>query len=150
MKAPVVEGRERPPLKSCDGFGQAEPKMPQTLTRWLDDAPRLEAEHDHLLHTYRTSLLDLAALRFNPRHDRTLFPPAAGLPWFMALFGRDSLITGYEALPFKPELAEAALRAHAPLQAREFDDFHDAEPGKIPHELRYGELTALGETPHDA
>ena len=146
---PVVEGRERPPRKSCDGFGQAEPQMPQTLEQWLDDAPQLDAESDHLVRTYRTSLLDLAALRFEPRHVGGVFPAAAGLPWFMALFGRDSLIAGYEALTFKPELAEAALRALAPLQAREFDDFHDAEPGKIPHELRYGELTALGESPHD-
>ncbi|MCA1683325.1 MAG: amylo-alpha-1,6-glucosidase, partial [Actinobacteria bacterium] len=146
---PVVEDRQRTPRKSCDEFGRAEPKMPETLNEWLDEAPALDAEADHLLHTYRTSLLDLAALRFKPRHEESLFPPAAGLPWFMALFGRDSLITGYEALPFKPALAEAALRALAPLQAREFDDFHDAEPGKIPHELRYGELTVLGERPHD-
>ena len=74
-------------------------------------------------------------------------PPAAGLPWFMALFGRDSLITSYQALPFQPHLALATLKALARLQARGWDDYHDAEPGKIPHELRAGELTALGDVP---
>ena len=70
--------------------------------------------------------------------------PAAGLPWFMALFGRDSLITSYQALPFVPELARTTLRALArPPGARECDDFRDAEPGKILHELRLGELAAL-------
>ena len=74
--------------------------------------------------------------------------PAAGLPWFMALFGRDSLITSYQALPFVPELARTTLLALAARQATAFDDFRDAEPGKILHELRFGELTVLGERPH--
>jgi glycogen debranching enzyme len=66
----------------------------------------------------------------------------------MALFGRDSLITAYQALPFQPHLARTALEALTDLQAKDFDDFRDAEPGKIPHELRFGELTKLGERPH--
>src|SRR2546421_46827 len=73
--------------------------------------------------------------------------PAAGLPWFMALFGRDSLIASYQALPFVPELCRTTLRALAHQQATEFDDFRDAEPGKILHELRHGELTHFGQRP---
>ena len=73
--------------------------------------------------------------------------PAAGLPWFMALFGRDSLLTSYQALPFVPELAATTLRALAARQASEVDDFRDAEPGKILHELRFGELTYFRERP---
>ena len=74
--------------------------------------------------------------------------PAAGLPWFMAPFGRDSLITSFQALPFMPDLAETALVELAKLQATTRDDFRDAEPGKILHELRFGELTAFEERPH--
>jgi glycogen debranching enzyme len=66
----------------------------------------------------------------------------------MALFGRDSIIAAYQALPFQPHLARTTLEALATLQAKDFDDFRDAEPGKILHELRRGELTALGEVPH--
>jgi hypothetical protein len=65
----------------------------------------------------------------------------------MALFGRDSLITSYQALPFAPELAQTTLRVLAARQGRECDDFRDEEPGKILHELRFGELTAFGERP---
>ena len=74
--------------------------------------------------------------------------PAAGLPWFMALFGRDSLITSFQALPYLPGLAATTLRVLAARQADERDDFHEQEPGKILHELRFGELTARGERPH--
>lgn len=74
--------------------------------------------------------------------------PAAGLPWFMALFGRDSLITSFQALPYRPGLAATTLRVLAARQALDRDDFHEREPGKILHELRFGELTARGERPH--
>jgi glycogen debranching enzyme len=121
--------------------------MPLTLEEFLDKAPKIKAGWDALHHTYRQSLVDLAALRFRPRQDLEWSLPAAGLPWFMALFGRDSLITSYQALPFEPELARSALKALSDLQAKESDDFRDADPGKILHELRRGELTALGEMP---
>jgi glycogen debranching enzyme len=74
--------------------------------------------------------------------------PAAGLPWFMALFGRDSVITSYQSLPFAPELAETTLRVLAALQGTRVDAFRDEEPGKILHELRVGELTRFGQRPH--
>jgi glycogen debranching enzyme len=74
--------------------------------------------------------------------------PAAGLPWFQTLFGRDSLITSYQTLHIVPELAATTLDVLASLQGTRRDDFRDEEPGKIPHELRFGELTAFKERPH--
>jgi glycogen debranching enzyme len=123
------------------------PNMAASLEEWLEAAPRLEADHDDLVHVYRRSLVDLAALRFYPESVPGSLP-AAGLPWFMALFGRDSLITSYQTLPFVPELSRTTLRALAAQQATAMDDFRDAEPGKILHELRHGELTYFGERPH--
>lgn len=122
--------------------------MPLSLDQWLDTAPALDTDVDNVSRSYRQSLLDLAALRFRPMADMEESLPAAGLPWFMALFGRDSLITAYEALPFHPQLAAGTLETLASLQATTRDDFRDADPGKILHELRFGELTALGESPH--
>ncbi len=144
----MVDGEERAPRAGHGGFGRLEPQMPMTLEEWMEDAPSLETDHDGLRHTYRQSLLDLAALRFRPFDDMEWSLPAAGLPWFMALFGRDSLLTTYQALPFQPQLAAATLTALAHKQATSYDDFRDAEPGKILHEFRRGELTALGERPH--
>jgi glycogen debranching enzyme len=118
------------------------------LETWLARAPVLLADDPALLRTYRASLSDLGALRIHPDLDKGATLPAAGLPWFMALFGRDSLITSFQALPYLPELAATTLRVLAARQAKVRDDFHEQEPGKILHELRFGELTARGERPH--
>jgi glycogen debranching enzyme len=73
---------------------------------------------------------------------------AAGIPWFATLFGRDSLLTAMQSLAFRPQLAVETLEVLAALQATEVDDFRDAEPGKILHELRVGETARAGELPH--
>jgi glycogen debranching enzyme len=145
---PVVDGEERPSRRRCGEFGRPEPYMPMSLGEWLDGAPRLETEWQGLRQTYRQSLLDLAALRFRPLADPTQSLPAGGLPWYMALFGRDSVLTAYQLLPFQPQLARTTLETLAQFQATKRDDFRDAEPGKILHELRRGELAVLGDVPH--
>jgi glycogen debranching enzyme len=144
----LVGDQERRPRHDCRSLGELQPQMPQTLEEWLEEAPDLETDFDPLLHAYRRSLLDLAALRFRPLERIPWSLPAAGLPWFMALFGRDSLITAYEALPFQPQLAATTLETLSSFQATEDDAFRDAQPGKILHELRMGERASLGESPH--
>jgi glycogen debranching enzyme len=124
------------------------PEMPHSLEDWLAAAPKVDTDWHELRQVYRRSLVDLAALRFYPESVPDSSLPAAGLPWFMALFGRDSLITSYKAIPFVPELARATLLALGAHQATKWDDFRDAEPGKILHELRHGELAYFGERPH--
>src|SRR5881227_1938338 len=74
--------------------------------------------------------------------------PADGLPWFMTLFCKDSMIASYQALRFASELAIATLRALAQRQGTRIDEFRDEEPGKIMHEVRFGEMTAFEERPH--
>ena len=118
------------------------------LAEWLTQAPVLQAQDTALMRTYRASLSDLGALRLHPDLSNGASLPAAGLPWFMALFGRDSLITSFQALPYLPGLAATTLRVLAAAQSESRDDFHEQEPGKILHELRFGELTARGERPH--
>jgi glycogen debranching enzyme len=146
----IVDGKEYGPRAGHGGFGRLEPQMPRTLKGWLADAPSLETDSDLVQHTYRRSLVDLAALRFRPSDGLTWSLPAAGLPWFMALFGRDSLITAYMALPFQPHLAQTTLEALGGMQSTERDDFRDADPGKILHEVRRGWLATMGEVPHSA
>ncbi|CAN7171472.1 hypothetical protein LJR219_000266 [Phenylobacterium sp. LjRoot219] len=120
---------------------------PHELDHWLETAPRVFSSWEPLQRTYRRSLVDLAALRFRAPVILSSMP-AAGLPWFMTIFGRDSLLTSFQCLPFQPELAATTLRTLAMLQARADDPFRDAEPGKILHELRFGEMTAFEDTPH--
>lgn len=80
--------------------------------------------------------------------DKTGLIPAAGIPWFVAAFGRDALLTAYMLLPHVPEVAKGTLEYLAHHQARDFDAFRNAQPGKILHEMRYGELSRIGKTPH--
>jgi glycogen debranching enzyme len=142
-------GGEARPLLRCGAFRAPEPEMPLTLSEWLAHAPTLETEDEDLRRTYLRSLHDLAALRIRPRPELEHAMPAGGIPWFMCVFGRDSILAAHEALPFQPTLAEATLRALARLQAHEHDPWRDAEPGKFPHELRRGKLAQLGESPRD-
>jgi glycogen debranching enzyme len=134
--------------KYVRGQRQARPNMERSLERWLRDAPRLESDSDSLKATYRRSLVDLAALRFSPPVSGGKSLPAAGLPWFMTIFGRDSIFTSLQALPFTPELAATTLRTLGTWQGSRIDDFRDEDPGRILHEMRYGEMTAFEERPH--
>ena len=124
------------------------PEAAESLERWLADAPRLECDWEPLRRTYQRSLVDLAALRFSPPIMRGKSLPAAGLPWFMTIFGRDSIFTSLQALPFAAELAASTLRVLGLWQGTRVDDFRDEDPGRILHEMRYGEMTAFEERPH--
>ncbi len=123
-------------------------RMTRDLDRWIAGAPQLESDWDWVKVTYRRSLVDLAALRFSPRSLPGEALPAAGLPWFMTMFGRDSIFTSLQALPFTPDLAATTLRALAQRQGTRIDDFREEEPGRILHEMRFGEMTAFEERPH--
>jgi glycogen debranching enzyme len=122
--------------------------MAENLRAWLDAAPTLESDCEPLNSTYRRSLVDLAALRFSPLTMPGHSLPAAGLPWFMTIFGRDSIITSLQAMPFTSELAATTLKALGERQGAGIDDFRDEDPGRIMHELRFGEMTAFEERPH--
>jgi glycogen debranching enzyme len=139
------ERHERP--KYGHAGGERRP-MAEGLQNWLDAAPTLETDREQLKHTYRRSMIDLAALRFSPPIAGGASLPAAGLPWFMTMFGRDSILTSLQALPFAPELAATTLGALGMWQGSRVDNFREEEPGRILHEMRYGETAAFEEQPH--
>ncbi len=91
------------------------------------------------------SLSDLWALRIQWGRHAVL---GAGIPWFCAPFGRDALLTAYETLLLNPDFAVSCLRALAAYQGDAEDEFTEEEPGKILHEMRFGEMARSGETPH--
>ncbi len=127
---------------------QASASMRRGLDKWVGKAPRLDTDSESLQSTYQRSLVDLAALRFEAMTLPGRALPAAGLPWFMTIFGRDSILTSLQSLPFTPELAQTTLLALGERQGTRVDDFREEDPGRIPHENRLGEMTAFEERPH--
>jgi glycogen debranching enzyme len=148
VTAAIGAGEKSAQPKYGRGAKRARPNMQLNLERWIEEAPGLECDWEPLRRTYRRSLVDLAALRFSPPVAGGRSLPAAGLPWFMTMFGRDSIFTSLQALPFTPELAATTLRALGDWQGTFLDDFRDEDPGRILHEMRYGEMTAFEERPH--
>ena len=135
-------------VKYGHGDDHARPNMSVSLEEWIAQAPTVSSSWNELERISQRSIVDLAALRYFPPILPGKAVPAAGLPWFMTLFGRDSLTTSYMAMPFEPELAESTLLLLAARQGETIDEFRDEEPGKILHEQRLGELTAFEERPH--
>jgi glycogen debranching enzyme len=118
-------------------FGEEQTRVRESLASWQLRVPQIRADWDQLDHAFFQSVADLASLRMRG-HGRTGRMPAAGMPWFMTVFGRDTLITCLQTLLFGPELARTALEVLTELQARDDNPDVDAEPGKIVHELRSG------------
>ncbi|HLH63215.1 MAG TPA: glycogen debranching N-terminal domain-containing protein [Ktedonobacteraceae bacterium] len=133
-------------------YGHGDQRSRSTVKKNLQKAgeaiPRLSCDWPSLQVTYQRSIVDLASLRFYALTLGGQAVPAAGLPWFMTIFGRDSMITSYQSLPFTSNAAIATLLVLAQRQGIRVDDFRDEEPGKIMHEARFGEMTAFEERPH--
>ncbi len=112
---------------------------------WLKRQTVVESDSLALTRLIERSFRDLRMLR-NTLEGREYFD--AGIPWFVTLFGRDSLITAIQSLAYDPVIAQNMLRLLAAFQGKEVDEWRDEQPGKIIHELRVGELANLGEIPH--
>ncbi|MDX8466445.1 glycogen debranching N-terminal domain-containing protein [Mesorhizobium sp. VK23B] len=112
---------------------------------WLEQHTKFDSDSLLLNGIVERSLRDLAMLR-SDLGSREYF--AAGVPWFVALFGRDSLIVALEMLAFQPEIAAQTLRLLASYQGHRTDRWREEQPGKILHELRVGELAGAGNVPH--
>ncbi|SAK75954.1 amylo-alpha-1,6-glucosidase [Caballeronia hypogeia] len=134
--------------QTCGAGNDASPEG-KRLAQWQRAIPSLECSNETFRRLFRQATDDVAALRV-PEHEdgRRQLVPAAGLPWFVALFGRDSLITSLQTSLVYSGFARGSLATLGARQAVERDDFRDAEPGKIMHELRRGELAQLGLIPH--
>jgi glycogen debranching enzyme len=139
---PVIEGDEIEPRYLC-GRPVERAAPVERLEKWRRGVPVLETDHVGLHSVVVRSAEDLGALRiFDPDYpERTVV--AAGAPWFMTLFGRDSLIASWMALIVDPELALGVLQTLARFQGEKVDPRNEEEPGRILHEMRFGEAASL-------
>ncbi|CDX57287.1 putative Amylo-alpha-1,6-glucosidase [Mesorhizobium plurifarium] len=130
------------PAATLDGVAG---KLRTNSEEWLEQHTKLDSDSPLLNSIMERSLRDVATLR-SELGSREYF--AAGVPWFVALFGRDSLIVALEMLAFQPEIAAQTLRLLASYQGSRTDRWREEQPGKILHELRVGELARAGDIPH--
>src|SRR5437762_700619 len=134
---PSLDGDAVQPRAAERRFGDEMTRVRESLAAWRLRVPQIRSDWDDLSQSFSRSFSDLASLRMR-RNGVMGRLPAAGMPWFMTVFGRDTIITCLQTLLFGPELARSALEVLAELQAREDDASIDAEPGKIVHEVRNG------------
>jgi glycogen debranching enzyme len=121
----------------------------RNMEEWQRRVLKIASSNEEFYRCYDQGVRDIAALRLPLKGtDHMVFVPAAGLPWFVALFGRDTLVASLQIMIVYPEFAAGTLEVLGQYQATERDDYRDAEPGKILHELRYGELAHFKLIPH--
>ncbi|HET8632338.1 MAG TPA: glycogen debranching N-terminal domain-containing protein, partial [Thermomicrobiales bacterium] len=144
----VQDERVRAPLYGCHDE-RRDTELDRLQRRWQEACTTLTSGNADFSRLYRQSVEDMGALRL---YDEDFAPdvwlPAAGVPWFVTLFGRDSLLVSLQNMAVHAPCARGALKKLAQHQATERDDWRDAQPGKIPHELRVGELAHFHKIPH--
>jgi glycogen debranching enzyme len=145
MIALVVEPRAANSSPPDKPFDVAMHELRRSYESWERSCTRVWTDNQLYNSLLARGLRDLRALLTPTRHGNL---PAAGIPWFVAPFGRDSLLTCHQTLLLNPDLTRTTLEVLAAFQADEVDEWRDAQPGKILHELRQGELAGANEIPH--
>ena len=139
---PSKSGRRHPRRR----LGTAAGELHEEERGWRERCTAIDTDNERFNAVASTSAQDLRALIMPmPGGGRIL---TAGIPWYVAPFGRDALVAAGEALILNTDLLRDSLLVLARLQARDDDPWRDAEPGKILHELRFGELAGAGLVPH--
>ncbi|MGZ4120911.1 MAG: amylo-alpha-1,6-glucosidase [Actinomycetota bacterium] len=121
-------------------------QLERDYAAWRKKCTRFRLSNTQLQRYLDRAVLDLRMMQTTDANGLPAID--AGVPWFSTLFGRDALITAYQSLLVNPDLAKGTLAKLAELQGDTVDDWRDEEPGKILHEVRVGELAAMGDIPH--
>ncbi len=147
------QSRKKPGPNLCSyelGDSKAKPSndFDEKQARWLARCTTIETPHNDLYRMYHQAISDMGALRmYDMDVSDEAWVPAAGVPWFVTLFGRDSLTASFQNMLVSPGFARGALKRLAEYQASKRDDWRDAQPGKIMHEIRFGELAHFHQVP---
>lgn len=143
-----VEGKKMRRSSYDCSRGLEHSKNATEMSNWKEVTTSVTTANEDIYRLFKQSVEDMAALRMPRWAAENEFVPAAGVPWFVSVFGRDSLIVSLQNMIVYPDFSRGALKVLGEFQATEMDDFRDAQPGKILHEIRYGELATLKRIPH--
>jgi len=156
------EPPRQPPTVCSDLLGVDNEDV-QARRAWVEASTTITTSDSAVTDIVEQAIVDLASLRMHMHDDLASaghvhgdgaeddvdsWVPAAGVPWFVSLFGRDSLTVSRQTLALAPRFALGSVHALAHLQADEYDDARDMQPGKIEHEIRHGELAHFHLIPH--
>jgi glycogen debranching enzyme len=151
---PVFEGQPMPPLYGCRHFGKARNQLDRKREIFLNDSTRFRTDelHPKLSAVVESALLqaadDLSGLRLpDLDHRDRSWVTAAGLPIYIALFGRDTLTSGWQAALLSTAMARGALRELPKWQGKVENDWRDEQPGRMLHEAHTGPLAMLNYNP---
>jgi glycogen debranching enzyme len=145
--APVVDGDVHEPLHGCGAFGTLATELDRARRTWAASATRLETTTAVVQRAWDRTVADLAGLALGDgQTPAERLTPAAGVPHYVTLFGRDALTTCGQSLLVSPHLAEGALRLLARHLGNKDDDFYDEQPGRVPQQVRDDPLALLGLT----
>jgi len=138
--APIIDGNEpqqHEPAEAMIKLRQSYADWNASSTTIQTDVPLFNKLHHRGVQDLRVLLTDIGYGAF----------PVAGLPWFSVPFGRDSLITALQMLSLNPQIAKGTLLTMAAYQGQNEDEWRDEQPGKVMHEIRYGELASTNQVP---
>jgi glycogen debranching enzyme len=145
LEVALTPGRRPARLPERHRFDHEARRKVEELDAYRSSCTRFDCDDEPVQRALERATSDLHALRWHEGDDSIV---AAGIPWFCCPFGRDALITSYEALLLNPGIAASSLTMLARYQGQREDPFTEEEPGKILHELRLGEMTRTGELPY--
>lgn len=123
---------------------EAMQKLSDSYQTWNKSITKVETDYLPLQRLIDRGIADLRVLLTDLGYGQF---PVAGLPWFGVPFGRDSLIAALQMLAFQPEVAKGTLLTMASKQGKNKDSWRDEQPGKIMHEIRFGELANTNQIP---
>ncbi len=146
---PVIGKKELTPLYDCYQVHAGHTEMDRLQKKWQESTTAISTPCSLLENAFRRSVSDMGALRLYEQDvNEDVWLPAAGVPWFVTIFGRDSLVVSLQNMMVNCGFALGTLKVLAEFQAKERDDYRDAQPGKILHEIRFGELAHFKLVPH--
>jgi glycogen debranching enzyme len=146
---PIFGGDVQDPVNDLEQPVGVSAHMRAMQERWKVVTTRCESDDVHFNRSFAQSIDDMGALRiYDQDFSEDVWLPAAGVPWYVTIFGRDSLIASLQTMMIHHPFALGALQRLAEDQSTAMDDWRDAEPGKILHEIRFGELAHFHKIPH--
>jgi len=126
-------------------FERAQKKLRSNYKKWEEDSLIIKTDNGNFNRLINKSLSDLKLLLTDLGEG---FIPIAGIPWYAVPFGRDSIITSLQTIVVNPKIARGTLMTLACFQGKKVNEDREEEPGKIMHEIRFGELAHLNLIPH--